>query len=493
MVLRTKVIAILFLLFSTGLMFSQETRGGNYAVSVIGSVLRESPEGIIIRNNVDASGTAISQQEKSWLPSVQLDFSADSRLVQGEYRYIKNGGVITAPQLITSPSAGIALSQRLPGNGSLSLGAGYSVSCLTGRDAYIQQPYIQVGLSQSIAPGAFFLTKDPSLEMLKNQRELLIMESDGAMFELAVSFITAVQDYDLALQEKEYYGAMLRKSDAEYEEQSHRHRSGQRNNIELFNSHMSHTQAAQGYQEAGRKLSEAEAVLDRYKICGIENQCGQFRDGVRILLDIPYEGRDSQTMQEYEILSEITSEELSLRIDRSKLAPQIYMQASVSPDQNKNGEYRDMSRSLRDLADTPYAWTMDATVGVSIALDLASQGKALREVSDKKIRSLSLQLDVLRDEQEKMRGLYREWCVSFSAYCTQMERALGEEEEFRRDMKTLLERNEITEAQYWATETSYYETRLSYYRSVWGMIQGKLGILRLSSGWMDFIRQFMEA
>ncbi|MBR6296988.1 MAG: hypothetical protein IKR40_10990, partial [Treponema sp.] len=70
---------------------------------------------------------------------------------------------------------------------------------------------------------------------------------------------------------------------------------------------------------------------------------------------------------------------------------------------------------------------------------------------------------------------------------------LGEEEEFRRDMKTLLERNEITEAQYWATETSYYETRLSYYRSVWGMIQGKLGILRLSSGWMDFIRQFMEA
>ena len=91
MVLRTKVIAILFLLFSTGLMFSQETRGGNYAVSVIGTVLRESPEGIIIRNNVDASGTAISQQEKSWLPSVQLDFSADSRLVQGEYRYIKNG------------------------------------------------------------------------------------------------------------------------------------------------------------------------------------------------------------------------------------------------------------------------------------------------------------------------------------------------------------------------------------------------------------------
>ncbi|MBP5452758.1 MAG: hypothetical protein J6Y16_11025, partial [Treponema sp.] len=63
-------LTLLILLLSSVRIFPQETRGGNYAVSVIGTVLRESPEGIIIRNNVDASGTAISQQEKSWLPSV---------------------------------------------------------------------------------------------------------------------------------------------------------------------------------------------------------------------------------------------------------------------------------------------------------------------------------------------------------------------------------------------------------------------------------------
>ena len=493
MVLKSKAIAFIFLLAQTGFLFAQETDGGSYAASIISRVLKESPDGVIIRNKVDAADMSLSQQAKSWLPSVQVDFSADSKLVQGEYRYAKNGGVISAPQLITSPSAEIGISQRLPGNGCLSLGAGYSVSCLTGRGAYIQQPYIQLGLSQSLAPGAFFLTKDPALEMLGNQKDVLRMESDEAMFELAVRFISAVQDYDLALQEKEYYGAMLRKSDAEYEEQSHRHKSGQKNNIELFNSHMIHTQAIQGFQEASLKLSEAEAILCRYKICGIENQCGSFRDGISWLLGMTYGEESGQTAQELELLNEIMSEELSLKIDKSKLAPSLYMQATVAPEQSKNGEYRDLSRSLRDLADSPYAWTMDATVGVSLALDFASRGKTMREVSDKKIRNLSLQLNVLRDEQEKMRCLYRNWCVSFSAYSKQMELALNEEEEFRHDMRILFERNEITEAQYWATETSYYETRLSYYRSVWGMIQGKLGILKLSSGWMEFIKQFMEA
>ena len=73
-----------------------------------------------------------------------------------------------------------------------------------------------------------------------------------------------------------------------------------------------------------------------------------------------------------------------------------------------------------------------------------------------------------------------------------MENALREEEEFRKDMRTMLERNLITEAQFWETELGYYETRLNYYRTVWSMIQGKLNILGLSSAWENFIGQFLE-
>lgn len=151
-----------------------------------------------------------------------------------------------------------------------------------------------------------------------------------------------------------------------------------------------------------------------------------------------------------------------------------------------------LSRSLRELTDSLDQWSLSGTVGVRLGLDFNSQGKAIKEISGRKIQNLNLQLDVIRDEQEKMRSLYKKWSVSFSAYCSDIERAMKKEEEFRADMKSLLEKNLITEAEFWSTETEYYEVRLNYYRSIWQMIQGKLNILRLSSDWMEFIKQFME-
>ena len=91
-----------------------------------------------------------------------------------------------------------------------------------------------------------------------------------------------------------------------------------------------------------------------------------------------------------------------------------------------------------------------------------------------------------------MRSLYQDWSVSFTEYCKDLEKSLKEEEEFRKDMKVLLERNLITEAQYWATELSYHEIRLNYYRNIWNMIQGKIQILSLTSDWNEFLNQFLE-
>ncbi len=208
--------------------------------------------------------------------------------------------------------------------------------------------------------------------------------------------------------EKEYYSIVMKKTEAEYQEQTQRHRLGQKANVELFNSHMS------------------------------------------------------------------------------------YVQASLSPDKSRYNRYSDFSRSLRELTDSLDNWSLSGTIGVRLGLDFNSQGKAIKEISDRKIQNLNLQLDVIRDEQEKMRSLYQKWSVSFSTYCTDIEHAMEKEEEFRKDMKSLLEKNLITEAEFWTAESGYYEVRLNYYKSVWQMIQGKLNILRLSSDWMEFINQFME-
>ncbi len=491
MVLKTKIISWLLLITSAYAVFSQTAYKNNYAFSVISKVLKESPEGIILSNNAKNIALAYKQQEKTWFPSVQFDLSSTAELVQGDYSYIRNRGVMEGPQIIASPSASISIYQNLPGSGQLSLSAGHGLSCLVGQNSYLQQPYLQIAMSQSLSHGAFF-TKDPEIEKLKIQKEFSKFETKESMFELASSFIGAVQDYNLAVLEKEYYGIMMKKAETEYQEQTQRHRLGQKTNVELFNSHMSQVQATQNFQKASQKIMQTEAILSSYNIEDIIEQSDKFRDDVLSLLNTTYGCSTEQTMQERTILSEIELEELSLKIDESKLAPSFYIQASLAPDKRKLDRYSDLSRSLRELTDSFDQWSLSGTVGVRLGLDFNSQGKAMKEISDRKIQNLNLQLDVIRDEQEKMRGLYQKWSVSFSTYCTDIEHAMEKEEEFRKDMKSLLEKNLITEAEFWSTETEYYEVRLNYYRSIWQMVQGKLNILRLSSDWMEFINQFME-
>ncbi len=523
MVLKIKnAICLVIFLLAQASLFSKGTDKNDYAVTVISNVLRQSPEGIMIRNNELYMDALFSQEEKTWLPSVQIDLTANSNLIRGDYHYVRNRGISHGPQIIMAPSANIGIHQKLPGNGQIALDAGYGISCLMGQNAYIQQPYLQLGLSQNLSYGAFSLTKDPEIERMKNQKEMGNLQSMEAKFNLARKFISAVQDYNIALNEKEYYGIMLTKVKAEYLEESHRHQSGQRSNVELFNSHMNQTQALQNYQRAEQRLMEAESALASYKAAGIMEMSDLFRLEIQHLIDVhlidvhlidvhpidvhpidahlidahlldeTYGDESSRTVQEQEILSKIKDEELLFKMDKSRLSPSLYMQASLSPGQNVGNEYTDLSRSIRELVASPDAWVLSGTVGLRLGLDFLSQGKILREVSDKKIQNLTLQLDIIRDEQKKTRDLYREWEESTSAYCERMENALREEEDFRKDMRTMLERNLITEAQFWGTELGYYETRLNYYRTVWSMIQGKLNILGLSSAWENFIGQFLE-
>ena len=82
--------------------------------------------------------------------------------------------------------------------------------------------------------------------------------------------------------------------------------------------------------------------------------------------------------------------------------------------------------------------------------------------------------------------------ISFAEYCKDLDNSIKQEEDFRKDMKILFDRNLITEAQYWGTELSFHEIRLNYYRSIWNMIQGKMQILSLSSDWMNFLNHFLE-
>ncbi len=490
---QKRIILAFFLILPSAVhIFPQETSESVYAASAIRRVLTESPEGKVIGSSIDATELSFQRQEKTWIPTVRLNLSADAKVVRGEYRYVRNGAIIRDPQIIASPSAEIDISQRLPGNGEISIGAGYAVSCLAGQNAYIQQPYLSLGVSQHVSRGAFFLTKDPSVEILKSQRELFRLESRDAMFGLFVRFTTAVKDYDIASLELEHCEATMKKTDADYREQLWRHDAGQRNDVALFNSHMSRTQAVQNLRLAEQKLSEAESALACYGIGDITEMPRYFRNGLNKLLSAVSGEKSQMTMQEKEVIGEIRLVELSLEAEESGLSPLLYMQTSLVPDQGRDGEFSDFSRSVRNLAVFPDSWLVNATVGFSIELDGFCQRKITREISGKKIKGLNERLDVLRVEREKARPLYRKWSEGLSEYCEEMEAAMREEEILRMDIKTLLEEHMITETEYWSAEAGYQETRLKHGLSVWSMIEGKIYILRLSSDWEEFIGRFLE-
>lgn len=489
MVLIRKTAACLFLTFSRALLFSQEE---NYAVSTIKKILADSPQGIILENNIESLEITIEQQKKLWLPSIQFDFTSDSRLLNGDYNYIRNGGVISGSKLILNPSTAITISQNLPGNGRFSMNAGYGISYLTGHNSYMQQPYFQLALSQPLSYGAFGLTKDPSIQQFKNQVLLSELENKKAMFDFTAAFITTVQNYDLALLECEYYEMMVTKANAEYLEQSKRHQSGQYSNIDLFNAHMKLIQAKQNLEQSKYRLTEAKTKLIGYDSCDIMENTDQFKNDLLFLLSIENKNVNPRTIQEYELIFELANQKLSKKIDKAKLAPSLYLQASLTPDQNRYNLFSDFSRSLRELASSPYPWTLNASLGFHIDLDLTFQGKAVNELYDNKIQNLNIQLDMLVEEQNRLRYLFHEWDKNFNVYCADLENAMREEEEFRKDMKILFEKNLITEAEYWGTELSYLEIRLNYCHSIWNMIQGKMQILSLTSDWMNFLNHFME-
>jgi hypothetical protein len=286
---------------------------------------------------------------------------------------------------------------------------------------------------------------------------------------------------------------MVTKTNAEYLEQSKRHQGGQYSNIELFNAHMKLTQAKQNLEQSKCSLTEAKTKLLGYDSSDIMENTEQFKSGVLFLLSIENENINPRTMQEYELLFELANQKLSKKIDKAKLAPSLYLQASVTPDQNRYNLFSDFSRSLRELAASPYPWTLNASLGFHIDLDLTLQGRAINELYDNKIQNLNIQLEMLVEEQNRLRCLLQEWSRNFNAYCADLENAMREEEEFRQDMKILFEKNLITETEYWETELSYLEIRLNYCRSVWNMIQGRIQLLSLSSDWMNFLNHFLEA
>ena len=472
--------------------YAQNTGNLNYAVSVISKALKESPQALILSNNADVTNTTFKLQKKQWLPSIQFDLQADSNQIQGEYLLIRNKGTVTFPQTVITPSTNIGLNQKLPGNGQFTVDAGYGFSLLTEQNAYIQNPYLQIGLSQRLSYGAFFLSKDPSFMKLKTNEQFSFIQNKKNAFDVVLGFISAVQNYDLALLNEKYYEAIQKKALAEYKEQEIRHEIGQKNDIELLKTRTKLKQSVSNFKQASQNVIQTETILSEYQIEEIKEQINKFRNELVELLEKEYREEQSQTFQEQELINEISNEKLNLKENKIRMAPLLYIQTLISPNQNKNIEYSDFYASLRTLKNTPYIWTINTTVGLSIGLDYSFQKKQLKKISDEKIMNLNIQLETLRDEQNKIKDTYNQWIDFFSLYCFDSKVALEKENEFLAEKHALLNRNIITEIQYLEAEVNYYEMQLNYFNSLWNLIQNKLNMLRLSSKWMMFVQQFME-
>ena len=498
MVLSRKKLCILIFFSIQISLHSQElesnelNKEADYAYSVIIQILKESPEGIILANEIDSMKLSFSQKEKYWTPSIQFDLSTNSNLVQGEYNYVKNAGIISAPQLILSPTINVNITQNLPGNGQILFNAGYSFSYLLSQNAFIQQPFMQVGVRQTLCKEAFVWKNDPSIQKLKNQKDMAELEFQEVQFELIRKFVNTVKNYDLSLLTKEYYAVVLKKIQAEYNEIDRRYNLGQKKEIELFNLNLKESEALQKLQEASLNMKQAKVALETYKEHDILENSSQFREGILILLNKEYNNILHQSLQECKIRYQIEDEKLTLQSNKSIFSPSVYVQISLTPNNDDDTLYVDFSRSLRDITDQSKIWSVTAAIGISIPIDNSSQIKTLNESFSNKNQNLILQLEGLNKEERYMQQIYNDWYNSLIEHNLYMKNALQKEEIFRINSKKLLENGIITESEYWESEEFYFKNRLNYYQNIWQIIQCDFYILNLSSEWIDFIQQFKE-
>ena len=425
----------------------------------------------------------------SRLPQIQAEIQTSFTRTNGNAINIINQESDSSPAIIIQPFTSLSINQKLPGNGNLSVSAAYGFNYVTKRNVYLQNPYIQLSLSQSLGKGTFGIAGNPENKYIKEQFYYYKALFEKQMSSEFYNIIKAVKNADELIYEEQYYEALLRQYESQKQTAEQKNRNGLQSELETFYAEHQYYETLNKIQEVKYQKENAQKQLillfPDYSHEELKSHKHELKNEIDNLFmkftDINY-GENIKLNLDSSIYSRILNVYLyQFQLTEINYAPVLYFTSSAQINSSLNYQYSDFYKSFRIMKELENPFNLSFSVGFVKNFELPKAKRLRKSIYEIQKEAIKYELEVNKKTQEKEFLLLLERIKTGTEYFEKLEKEIITEQDFRNKRLELFNRNLITQDEYHKGETLYYLIYKNYINTFWNIICDEISVINLCS------------
>lgn len=425
------------------------------------------------------------QNDYLWYPNIQFDLNQSIEELKGDYVYIRNQYPSEDNIWLFSPNSSLSINQKLPGNGVLSITAGYGFNYLVDRNVFLQNPRIQCSLNQNLGYGAFGLTKNPERQLLKKQVEYSRLYFTKELISQLKETFDLIKSFDLLCADQSYYSSMVTKYYAEVITATEKKNNGLQSNLETYYANHQYSnyknQLNQIENQKTDLLNQIKLLIPSFNFFELENNRLILGQIISDLFNTKYILNTEENFESQLYKNILSQQQLNYKINEINYTPLFYITSTLYPDSNHYNYYADWYKSFRNLIESPFPINFTTTAGLKIIFETHKAKKLRKELfsleRDASVKEYANNLS----RQKKESQLLNEELNILQNYFESIQEEIKIENQFREDRKLLYEQKMITQNDYYESETLFFLIYRDYINTFWKIITNQLKIIELNS------------
>ncbi|MCR5437664.1 MAG: hypothetical protein K6E97_11440 [Treponema sp.] len=460
-----------------------------YWKKVIQTAFKNSSSVTTIKNNYANAIIHKLQYTYYWFPKLQLNFQTTATRTRGDYFYILNSGTTPYHTWLLSPFSSLTLYQKLPGQGTISLSANYSFNYLPERNLFIQDPELNLTISQSLYQGIFGISYDPETALINEEFSYYKLYFEKQMSSEFLKIIHLIQNTDILYTEENYYLSLVEQYESELKTSEERKKNKLDSNLQVFYAKHQYNEALNKLKEIQYNKQSAIKELSIFYPNYNQNELEQKRYELFEDISALYSKFNKEIIDENlnynfdaNLYAGILNQYLyQFQLQETDYAPLLYFSSSASINNNFNSYYSDLNKSFRVLLDSPAPIDVTLSIGIKKTFEIPKAKKLRKEIYEIQKKSIEKEFEINTIKQKKQLEILFEQIESNSEYLKSLEYELDIEQNFREKRKQLYEKNIITQNEFFQSETLYYLILKNYISTFWNIICDKINVINLCS------------
>lgn len=438
------------------------------------------------------------QYDYKWFPTIFWGIQETLNSTRGDYIYVLNQTPDSERTLISSPLTSISITQTLPGNGTVSLAAGYGFNYSIDRRAFLQWPQVQLNLNQYLNRGAFGITRNPEYHFMQEQTAYYELIYRRNLNQEIQNILLLIQKADNLDAQENYYASLVDEYESELETSIEKNLAGTQSKLQI---HYADHQLSQAKNNLNNTRTEKENVLKelfilnpKFNLRELNTQRNKLS---RIISDIYYISEPSNEDIESNLQSQIYSSILKqylfqYQTNEISFAPELFMTSSVTPNNNLNAYYSDWYKSFRIFKENKNSFDYSVTLGVRKNFEIPQARKKRKEIYTLHKEAVEKDFEITQKSQKNEITILKNQLSENLSYIEQLQAEIETERNFRKERQTLYEQNFITKDEFLKSETLFFQIYMDYISTFWKCIINQIDIINLCSSDAILLKKFME-